>query len=48
MNHGYESQGKPWTHFPPQAAGYYTLRLRRDCLPDGRQVRIENFISLCS
>jgi hypothetical protein len=30
-NHGYEPQGKPWTHFPPQAAEYYTLRLRRDC-----------------
>jgi hypothetical protein len=25
-NHGDEPQGKPWTHFPLQAAEYYTLR----------------------
>ncbi len=30
-NHGYEPQGKPWTLIPPQGAGYYTLRLWRDC-----------------
>jgi hypothetical protein len=31
-NHGYEPQGKPWILIPPQGAGYYTLRLWRDCL----------------
>ena len=30
-NHGYEPQGKPCTLIPPQGAGYYTLRLWRDC-----------------
>jgi hypothetical protein len=36
VNHGYEPQGNPdcyrdWTLIPPQGAGYYTLRLWRDC-----------------
>ena len=39
-NHGYEPQGEPWTLIPPQGAGYYTFRLRRDC-------STINFNSLC-